>query len=169
MKTLLRINGRETTVEWEKLDACSSATYRFRQESQEERTASVERLPESVYSVLAGGRSIDVLVEQGPSGMAVFAGGRRFEIEIIDPRSWAGSVSAAGSKARQNLSATMPGKIIRVLVAEGDEVEAGQGIAVVEAMKMQNEMKAPRAGRVASLKAVAGATVEAGEVLAVIE
>jgi len=169
MKTPLRINGRETEIEWELQNQSSSATYRFRLESHEERAASVETLSESVYSVLVGGRSVDVLVEQGPSGMAVFAGGRRFEIEVMDPRRWTGSESAAGAKGRKRLTAAMPGKVIRVLVAEGDEVEAGQGIAVVEAMKMQNEMKAPHAGRVASLKAVAGATVEAGEVLAVIE
>ena len=63
----------------------------------------------------------------------------------------------------------MPGKVIRVLVSVGDDVEAGQGLIVVEAMKMQNEMKAARAGRVVSVAAVAGATVNAGEILAAIE
>jgi biotin carboxyl carrier protein len=63
----------------------------------------------------------------------------------------------------------MPGKVVRVLVAAGDPVEAGQGIAVVEAMKMQNEMKAPRAGKVLSVPAKEGDTVAAGEVLATIE
>ena len=58
---------------------------------------------------------------------------------------------------------------MRVLVAEGDAVEAGQGIAVIEAMKMQNELKAPKSGRVAALPAREGATVAAGEVLAEIE
>jgi biotin carboxyl carrier protein len=63
----------------------------------------------------------------------------------------------------------MPGKVVRVLVAPGDSVEAGQGVAVVEAMKMQNEMKASRAGKVLSVPAKEGATVAAGEVLATIE
>ena len=63
----------------------------------------------------------------------------------------------------------MPGKVVRVLVAQGDQVEAGEGLIVVEAMKMQNEMKAAKAGRVATLAAVAGATVNAGEILATIE
>jgi biotin carboxyl carrier protein len=62
----------------------------------------------------------------------------------------------------------MPGKIVRVLAAVGDMVEAGQGVVVVEAMKMQNEMKAPRAGRVVTLSAREGASVSAGEVLATI-
>jgi biotin carboxyl carrier protein len=63
----------------------------------------------------------------------------------------------------------MPGKVVRVLVSEGGAVEAGQGIAVIEAMKMQNEMKAPKRGRIAALPVREGATVAAGEVLAVIE
>jgi biotin carboxyl carrier protein len=63
----------------------------------------------------------------------------------------------------------MPGKVVRVLAAPGDEVVAGQGIVVVEAMKMQNELKANRTGRVLSVAAKEGATVNAGELLATIE
>jgi biotin carboxyl carrier protein len=63
----------------------------------------------------------------------------------------------------------MPGKVVRVLVTVGDAVEPGQGIVVVEAMKMQNELKAPRAGKVTGIAAKVGATVTAGEVLATIE
>ena len=63
----------------------------------------------------------------------------------------------------------MPGKVVRILVAAGDEVAAGQGIVVIEAMKMQNEMKAPRAGRVAAIQARENDSVVAGAVLAVID
>ena len=63
----------------------------------------------------------------------------------------------------------MPGKIVRVLVEAGANVAAGDGVIVVEAMKMQNEMKAPKAGIVISINAKEGATVNAGDVLAVIE
>jgi biotin carboxyl carrier protein len=63
----------------------------------------------------------------------------------------------------------MPGKVVRVLVAKGESVEAGAGIVVVEAMKMQNEMKAPKAGTVATLNVEVGTTVNGGDVLAVIE
>ena len=69
----------------------------------------------------------------------------------------------------QTIASPMPGKVVRVLVAAGDTVELGQGIVVVEAMKMQNEMKAKRAGRVLEMTAKEGATVVAGEVLATIE
>jgi biotin carboxyl carrier protein len=63
----------------------------------------------------------------------------------------------------------MPGKVIRVLVAAGDPVEAGQGLVVVEAMKMQNEMKSPKAGRVVEVKTKPHAAVAAGDVLVVVE
>lgn len=67
------------------------------------------------------------------------------------------------------ITAPMPGKVVRVLVEAGQAVEAGAGLVVVEAMKMQNELKAPRAGAVVSIDVAAGDTVEAGALLAVIE
>ena len=63
----------------------------------------------------------------------------------------------------------MPGRVVRVLVAAGDEVAARQGVVVVEAMKMENELRAPRAGRVKEVSVAAGTSVEAGRILAVIE
>ena len=65
--------------------------------------------------------------------------------------------------------APMPGKVVRILVAEGDEVEKGKGVLVVEAMKMQNEIKSPKKGVVKKLSAAEGSAVNAGDVLAVIE
>ena len=69
----------------------------------------------------------------------------------------------------QTLKAAMPGKVVRVLVQEGDAVEAGHGVIVVEAMKMQNEVKSPKSGVVVKVSVAEGATVNAGEVLAVVE
>jgi len=94
--------------------------------------------------------------------------GYRFEMEVRDPRRWSRKDAARGADGLETVAAPMPGKIVRVLVAPGDEVEAGQGLLVVEAMKMQNEMKASRAGRILSVTVKAGATVAAGEVLATI-
>ncbi len=63
----------------------------------------------------------------------------------------------------------MPGKIVRILVNEHDEVKAGQGIIVMEAMKMQNEMKSPKDGRVQKILTAEGSTVNAGDTLAIVE
>jgi biotin carboxyl carrier protein len=118
-----------------------------------------------VYSLLYAGRSYEARID----GTRVSIGGRSFRAEVLDPRRWNRERNHGKTEGRQNIVATMPGRVVRVLVSAGDQVEAGQGIVVVEAMKMQNEMKAVRAGRVASLTAVAGATVNAGEILAAID
>jgi biotin carboxyl carrier protein len=122
-----------------------------------------------VYSVLLDGRSYEARVEQSDGFVIVFIDGHRFEVETRDPRRWSRQAGRAGVAGRSSVMAPMPGKIVRLLVAEGDTVAAGQGLLVVEAMKMQNEMKAPHAGRVVTLAAREGATVAAGQVLAVIE
>jgi biotin carboxyl carrier protein len=122
-----------------------------------------------VYSVLMNGRSYEARVEQSDGCLIVVIDGHRFEVEIRDPRRWSRHTTKPGIEGRLNVTAAMPGKIVRLLVAEGDTVAAGQGLLVVEAMKMQNEMKAPKAGCVVSLTAREGATVAAGDVLAAIE
>jgi len=118
-----------------------------------------------VYSILVDGASHEVRVDAGQ----VTVGNRRFDFQIDDPRQWKRSEDAAGGHGRAAILAPMPGKVVRILVAVGDEVEAGQGIVVVEAMKMQNEMKAPRAGRVGAIQAKENDSVVAGAVLAVID
>ncbi|MGE5647301.1 MAG: biotin/lipoyl-containing protein [Acidobacteriota bacterium] len=131
--------------------------------------ASILEVEPGIYSVLAGGRSFEARIERIDDAWAVTIGRRRYVVEVADPRRPVRRARGLPGEGRRPLASPMPGKVVRVLVAEGDRIEAGQGIAVVEAMKMQNEMKAPRAGRVVSLTAREGATVAAGEVLAVIE
>lgn len=101
----------------------------------------------------------------------VHVGSYAYNITLIDPKrlrvGQSAGVQADGTAAR--IVASMPGKVVRLLVEQGAEVEAGDPIVVVEAMKMQNEMKSPRAGIVTTLQATVGATVKAGEVLAIIE
>jgi len=93
-----------------------------------------------------------------------------YAVRLIDPKRLRGARGAAGHDAgRAQVTAPMPGKVVRVLVEQGQEVEAGQPVVVVEAMKMQNELKSPKAGAVVALRATTGATVNAGEVLAIIE
>jgi biotin carboxyl carrier protein len=142
---------------------------RFRMNGGEERRADVAEITPNVYSVLLDGRSYEARVEQTSDGLVVVVNGTRFPIEVRDPRRWSAQAGGKAGGGVQNLMAPMPGKVVRVLARPGDVVEAGQGILVVEAMKMQNEMKAARGGRVLSIAVREGATVKADEVLARIE
>jgi biotin carboxyl carrier protein len=118
-----------------------------------------------VYSVILGLSSWEVRVV----GNQITIAGHQFLLEIDDPRQWKRSRHAADARGRASIAAAMPGKIVRVLVAVGDEVVAGQGILVVEAMKMQNELKAPRDGRVTAIEVRENDSVNAGALLATIE
>jgi len=122
---------------------------------------SIVPLAPGSFSVLIEGRSHEVV------GGAV--NGRPFSVEVFDPRGMRARRTAGADEGPQNIAAQMPGKVVRLLVSRGDLVESGQGLVVVEAMKMQNEMKSPKAGRVAQIKTRPDATVAAGEVLLVIE
>jgi biotin carboxyl carrier protein len=142
---------------------------RFRFEDGAERSAQVETPEPGVYSVLMDGRVYEARAEETPIGaLVVVVEGHRFEIEVRDPRRLRRRSGAAGHAGVHTVSAPMPGKVVRVLAAVGDEVRPGQGLLVVEAMKMQNEIKTPRAGTILSLAAQPGSTVSAGDVLATI-
>jgi biotin carboxyl carrier protein len=155
------LDGRELRLDWKQ----DGETCRFRIESEEEKAADIRPVEPGVYSVITGGCSYLARVD----GNSVSIGGRSFRVEVLDPRRWNRQRNHREAEGHQNITAAMPGKIVRVLVSQGDQVEAGQGLIVVEAMKMQNEMKAAKAGRVVTLAAIAGATVNAGEILATIE
>lgn len=99
----------------------------------------------------------------------VSVGPDNYEIKLIDLKRLRAQSSGAHDHGTAEIIAPMPGRVVRVLVEVGTSVEAGAGIVVVEAMKMQNEMKAPKAGTVVALNAEAGVTVNAGDVLAVVE
>jgi biotin carboxyl carrier protein len=104
------------------------------------------------------------------SAAEVHVGGRAYGVRFVDPKRLRGARGAAGHDGgRAEIKSPMPGKLVRVLVERGQQVEAGTPLVVVEAMKMQNEMKSPRAGTVTELRVAPGATVNAGDVLAVIE
>jgi acetyl/propionyl-CoA carboxylase alpha subunit len=154
------------------LDAEGDQT-RYSIDSSQGNASIVETMP-GVFSVLVGDRSF--LVSVGPGGAAsgadfeVWASGEQHhEISLADPRDRSSRRAKAAGKGPVEVRAQMPGKVIKVLVAPGASVEIGQGLLVIEAMKMQNEMKAPKSGRVARIHAKEGATVTAGEPLAVVE
>lgn len=119
-----------------------------------------------MYWVRLGNRSFQVM--RSPSGQ-VTVDGRRLEIEVFDPRDLRSGGKGGSAHGPAQIAAPMPGKVVRVLVAPGDVVEEGQGLVVVEAMKMQNEMKSPKSGTVREVRTRAEATVSAGEILLVIE
>jgi biotin carboxyl carrier protein len=115
------------------------------------------------------GRSYEARVEHAPDMMLVVVEGHRYEVRVTDPRRWTRTGAVGAGSGRQHLTTPMPGRVVRILVGPGDEIVAGQGLLVVEAMKMQNEMKASRAGKVISIPVGVGSTVSAGETLVVIE
>ncbi|MGA2878376.1 MAG: biotin/lipoyl-containing protein [Bryobacteraceae bacterium] len=131
--------------------------------------ASVTEVEPGVYAVLLDGASFEIRLTETSQGLSAEAGGRRFTVEVRDPRDTSRGFRGSVGSGRQNVAAPIPGKVVRVLVKVGDVVDAGQGLVVVEAMKMQNEMKAARPGRVIEIRAHAGDTVAAGDTLAVLE
>jgi biotin carboxyl carrier protein len=124
----------------------------------------------NTLSILRDGKSFEIKHEATGSGLAILIRGTRYEVSIQDPRSWRGRTRTAQDEAGpQKLIASMPGKVVRILAQEGDTIASGQGIVVVEAMKMQNEIRSPRAGVLKRLLAHEGMKVNAGEVLGIVE
>lgn len=165
MKRLITIGGQARELEIKG----QNGAYSFAFGPDPAREASLIAVAPGTYSVLLDGRSYEVKVAPGPDGYFVEFAGSVSVVQVRDPRSLTQHSRGGAREGRQTISAPMPGKVVRVLVKEGDQVEAGAGLVVVEAMKMQNELKAPKAGRIVQLKAVVGATVKNGEMLAAIE
>lgn len=123
------------------------------------------------YLLLHEGRVYECRVGGEARGrVEVSVAGRAYAVALSDPKRLRGARMAAGHEAgRAQLSAQMPGRVVRVFVEAGEAVEAGQAVVVVEAMKMQNELKSPKDGTVAEVRVRPGATVNAGDVLVVVE
>ena len=125
------------------------------------------------YLLLYGASVYKCRIEVKDSARNVFSVNLRvasFDVTITDPKRLPrGKATAGQDHGAAEIVSPMPGKVVRVLVEAGATVKIGDGIIVVEAMKMQNEMKTPKSGVVVSINAKPGATVNAGEVLAVIE
>jgi biotin carboxyl carrier protein len=124
-----------------------------------------------VLSILIGDKAYEIKRERSLQGeLHMVIGSARYAVDVQDPRSLKTRRAVAGAEAGpQKIKAAMPGKIVRVLVREKDEVKAGQGVIVMEAMKMQNEMKSPKDGRVQKILNAEGSTVNPGDTLAIIE
>jgi biotin carboxyl carrier protein len=125
----------------------------------------------NAVSVVLNGAAFEFHIAATPDGgYTLQTGPHEFHAEVRDPRSWrARKLGALDAEGRQQILAPMPGKVIRLLVKVGDEVETGQGLVVVEAMKMQNEIRSPKKGKVERLQAKEGQPVNAGDILAWID
>jgi len=130
------------------------------------------RVDSTLYSLLIGGRSFEVDLLEVEDAFMVLVDGQPFRVEIQDEqerRLRAAAGKGAARAAKRTVAAPMPGKVVKLLVKPGDAVKAGDGVIVVEAMKMENELKAPAPGTVKEIRVAEGKAVGAGEVLVVVE
>jgi biotin carboxyl carrier protein len=165
LKLLIEIDGQTLEVEFH--SANGSARLQHAGRSYE---ALVSEPEPGLLVVLLDGRVYRCALDRLPDGAEVVVNGARRRVAVRDrKRMRAGSEAGGRSGGRVTLVAPMPGKVVRVLCAAGDEVAAQQGVLVVEAMKMQNEVQAPRAGKIIEVRVREGQTVNAGEVMAIVE
>lgn len=131
-------------------------------------SADVEEIAPNTLSILLHGESHEIRIARSRDGqMSIQTGLREFAAEVTDQRSWRGRrLGHVEVQGRQQITAPMAGKVVRLLVKSGDTVEVGQGLLVVEAMKMQNEIRSTKSGILERLLAEEGQTVNSGETLA---
>ena len=166
MKLDARIDGAEYKVEVEKRGADMLVSLNGRPLVVDSRA-----LEGFFSSLLLDGKAYEVTVEPEGHTWRVQHGIDVHRIEFLDPLRPAtkkGEAGGRGSEGRRVATSLMPGKVVRILVKPGDTVEEGQGVAVVEAMKMENEVGSPSAGKVLEIKVAAGDAVEAGAPLLVV-
>jgi len=166
LKLSLLSNGSVVPVEVEE----SAGRVRIRIDGQPTpiEVSSASEPGDSLLSLVIGGQSYEAQVRLEERQIWVELDGERFVFELVEPGSRPrASRSPAGGPAE--VRAPMPGKVVKLLVAAGDAVEAGQGLLLFEAMKMQNEIRSPLAGKVLQVKAREGQVVEARDLLLILQ
>jgi biotin carboxyl carrier protein len=158
------IDGKQYRLELDR----GEGRWRCRLDGREIEVDAVLARPD-VLSLRIGNQAYEVKCERVASDLHLWVGSARFAAEVRDPRSLRGRVRALDDHGPRKLTAPMPGKIVRVLVSQGADVEAGAGVLVVEAMKMQNEIRSPKKGKIQQILVSEGAAVNAGDVLAIVE
>jgi len=131
-----------------------------------------QRQSDGGYLILQDGQVFDaqITTTNRKENLTVSFHDRSYSVTISDPKRLRGSNDATDHHhGSAEILAPMPGKIVRVLVEVGSQIEKGMGVIVVEAMKMQNEMKSPREGSIKAVNVKPGDTVNAGDVLAIVE
>jgi len=167
MMLQLEIDGELRQVE---LTQNESGQYRVSIDGEPAVDVTAQVLRPGVLSLNIGGKAYRCVLEESAEGPAVHLAGKRLLYRVDDPRSLKSRRRRhSGAEGPKPVTAPMPGRVIRVLATVGDAVEAHQGVVVIEAMKMQNELKSPKAGKVVQLRVQPGDTVAAGDVLAVVE
>lgn len=167
MKLRIEVDGQEYALDIRSENgACK---YQLQGEHSASGVASVVQVSPGVFSVLLDGRSIAVHIASSSDELEVWSASEQHVISVADTRDRSGRHRRAATSGPMELRAQMPGKVIKLLVENGTAVQAGQGLIVVEAMKMQNEMKSPKDGIVSRINVAEGATVSAGQPLIVVE
>ena len=125
----------------------------------------------TIYSVIEDGKQFEAMVdEKGEHGFDVLLAGRLYHLEAVDERSrLLASTAQSVASGKQVVAAEMPGKVVKIQVAVGDSVTRGQGVLIVEAMKMENDIPSPIDGVVSEISVGEGQTVETGAPLFVVE
>jgi len=158
------VDGKSYRLELDR----SEAGWSCRLDGRDVRVDAVLARPD-VLSLRIGNLAFEVKCERVGAEAHVWVGSQRFAAQVRDPRSLRGRVRPGDDQGPKKLTAPMPGKVVRILVEPGNEVEAGAGILVVEAMKMQNEVKSPKKGILQKILVSPGTAVNAGDVLAIVE
>jgi biotin carboxyl carrier protein len=168
MRYLATIEGTEHEFEIEELPAAGTFRVRLGERRLE---ADLRQVGPTSFSIIVGHRNFDFDVVRDGDEIIVAsrAGVTRLSLEDATRRAMRTGRRGSHASGRVEMRAMMPGRVIAVLVEAGDTVQAEQGMVVIEAMKMENELKSPKAGTVVEIKVVAGQTVEKGDLLAAIE
>jgi biotin carboxyl carrier protein len=168
MRYFAAIGGRERTVD---IEAQEGSRFRVAIDGGESRIIDAEHLEGHVVHMLVDGQSYEVDLEEDGDAFNILVDDALFRLEVLDERKHRlrnarGKFHVAGP---QTIRAPMPGKVVKLLAVQGSEVAEGQGVVIIEAMKMENELRAPKAGRIAEVFVSEGQTVENRAALVSIE
>lgn len=166
MKIELTIAGHTRQVEI--TPASGSSSWRIQVDGKEVE-ADAHLLRPGILSLIIAGQSYRVVLDAEAADPILHLGPHRIGYQVDDPRSLRRRRAHAAAHGPVTLKASMPGRVVRVLLSPGDAVAAHQGVLVIEAMKMQNELKSPKEGRVTQIRVSPGDTVATGDPLALIE
>lgn len=166
MKLELEIDGQTHQIEANQPDPAGPWSIRIDGQPID---ADVCLIRPGVLSLLIHGQSHRIVVDRDPSGASLHLGTTRISYRIGDPRSLRFRRSHAGTDSPVAIKTSMPGRVVRVLVEKGAAITAHQGLLVIEAMKMQNEIKSPRDGSISEIRVSPGDAVSAGDILILIE